>query len=72
MVGSRIMFRWDCGWAEGIVKRKHTKGEIYNWFVQYAEGDSSVSQYRHSLKVSNYYNAENSPDGLWVMLRPVE
>lgn len=71
MVGNKIMFRWDCGWAQGVVKRKHTSGGIYNWFVQYPEDDGSVSQYRHGLKVSNYYNAEDSPNGLWVMLREI-
>ena len=69
MVGSKIMFRWDCGWAHGVIKRRHTKGEMYNWFVSYPEDDGSFSQYRHSLKVANYYNPENSPEGLWVMLR---
>ena len=69
MMGKRIMFRWDCGWAEGVIKRRHTKGTLYNYFVLYkVEGASE--QYRHSLKPHNYYNAEDQPDGVWVMLAP--
>ena len=74
MMGKHILFRWDCGWAQGVIKRRHTKGSLYNYFVLYkVEGDDGAlapEQYRHGLKPENYYNAEDQPAGVWVMLAP--
>ena len=69
MINRIIMFRWDCGWAQGTIRRRHTKGTTYNYFVQYMNDDGSSDQYRQGLKASNYYNAEDSPDGAWVVVR---
>ena len=30
---------------------------------------AACDQYRQGLKASNYYNAEDSPDGAWVVVR---
>jgi len=30
MMGKHILFRWDCGWAQGVIKHRHTKGRILN------------------------------------------
>ena len=69
MLNKHILFRWDCGWAEGVIKRRHTKAG-YNYFVLYQEDDGSSNQYRHDLKPHNYYSADQ-PEGfwpVWVML----
>ena len=70
MLGKHVLFRWDCGWAHGVVKRRHTKGKVYNYFVLYKNDDGSSDQWRHGLFSSNYYDAESQPDGVWVMLIP--
>ena len=67
MMGATIMFRWDCGWTVGIIKRRHTRGTDYNYFVQYVGDGGTISQYRHGLRVSNYFS-ENSADGVWFVL----
>ena len=69
MIGSTTMLRWDCSWAQGTIRRHHTKGSLYNYFAQYMNDDGSSYQYRQGLKASNYYNAEDNPEGAWVMLR---
>ena len=70
MLGKHVLFRWDCGWAHGVVKRRHTKGKVYNYFVLYKNDDGSSDQWRHGLFSSNYYDAESQPDGVWVLLIP--
>ena len=70
MMGKHILFRWDCGWAHGVIKRRHTKGTLYNYFVLYKNDDGSNDQWRHGLFSSNYYDPESQPEGLWVMLIP--
>ena len=67
MLKATIMFKWDCGWAVGQIKRRHKKGTTYNFFVQYKEDDGSTSQYRQGLKATNYYNDSN-PSGVWFVL----
>lgn len=71
MLKRRILFRWDCGWCAGILMRRHTKSG-YNYFVRYEEEDGTFSQYRQNLIASNYYNEEDNPDGVWVLLKRVE
>ena len=70
MLGKHVLFRWDCGWAHGVIKRRHTKGKVYNYFVLYKNDDGSSDQWRHGLFSSNYYDAESQPDGVWVLLIP--
>ena len=33
------MFRWDCGWAPGVIMRRYTKSN-YNYFVKYEEDEA--------------------------------
>ena len=63
MLNKHNLFRWDCGWAEGVIKRRHTKAG-YNYFVLYQEDDGSSNQYRHDLKPHNYYIADQPEWGL--------
>ena len=72
MLKKKLLYRWDCGWAQGIITRRHTKGTLYNYFVEYVEDDGTTSQYRHGLKPGNYYNAENNPQGAWVLLEEIK
>lgn len=71
MVGLTIMFRWDCGWSVGTIKRRHTKGTTYNYFVLYEEAGGTTTQYRHGLRQANYYNDDND-DGLWFVIKKEE
>ena len=71
LIGSTILFRWDCGWSQGIIKQRHTRGTVFNYFVQYVEPDGTTVQYRHGLRESNYYNDDNS-DGLWFVIEKEE
>ena len=50
-----------------MIKRRHTRGNEFNYFVQYREDDGSTSQYRHGLRAANYYNDDND-DGLWFVI----
>lgn len=68
MINSKIMMKWDCGWEVGTVKRRHTKGTEYNYFVQYKESNGSIVQYRHGLFAATYYNDETNEGGHWFML----
>lgn len=72
MLKKKLMYRWDCGWAQGVITRRHTKGVLYNYFVEYVEDDGTTSQYRHGLKPANYYNAEDNPEGVWVLLEEIK
>ena len=68
MSGERIMFKWDCGWAMGVVKNKHSKSDLYNYFVQYTEPDGEKYQFRQGLFLNGYHDENNNPNG-WIWLK---
>ena len=70
MLKQRIMFKWDSGWAQGAITRRHTRGTEYNYFVKYDEGNGTMLQYRQGLFASGYFNAETNETGHWLLLVP--
>ena len=69
MRGTQVLFKWDCGWAQGVVKRTVSRCRQYNYFVQYIEDDGTTSIYRHSLSAANYWD-ESQGSGIWLCLEP--
>ena len=69
MLRTQVLFKWDCGWAQGVVKRTVSRCRQYNYFVQYIEDDGTTSIYRHSLSAANYWD-ESQGSGIWLCLEP--
>ena len=54
MIGKHVMFRWDCGWAHGVITHRHTKGMLYTVNVKLEER-RSFPRLDVFLKVSRTY-----------------
>ena len=68
-----FMFRWEYGWNIGLVKNRHGKSDLFNYFVQYTDPDGGVTnQYRHGLFELNYYGSEICPDGAWFLITKIK
>jgi hypothetical protein len=69
----KIMFRWEYGWNIGLVKNRHGKSDLFNYFVQYTDPDDGVTnQYRQGLFELNYYDSEICPDGAWFLITKIK
>ena len=69
----KILFRWEYGWNVGIVKNRHGKSDLFNYFVQYTDPDDSVTnQYRQGLYALNYYDSDVCPDGAWFLITKIK
>ena len=69
MLCTQVLFKWDCGWAQGVVKWMVSRCQQYNYFVQCIEDDGTTSIYRHSLSAVNYWD-ESQGSGIWLCLEP--
>ena len=70
LLGAHVCFRWDVGWAAGVVSRRvkpnaKERTEGYNAVVQY-EGEREL--HLHNLTLDTYQTGANAPDGSWAFL----
>jgi hypothetical protein len=65
-VGQKILFRWNCGWVCGKIRRHYTNSKKYNF--EMIEGNDKSD---HLLTQANYSTNPRAPAGSWCHVHHV-